>query len=36
MGGFIKNQQKYSKLIQLFTRTWRNKNTERKREKKNI
>ena len=32
-GRFIKNQQKYSKLIQLFTRAWRNKNSERKRKK---
>ena len=29
-GRFIKNQQKYAKLIQLFTRAYRNKNTERK------
>ena len=29
-GRFIKNQQKYAKLIQLFTSALRNKNTERK------
>ena len=26
----MKNQQKYAKLIQLFTSAWRNKDTERK------
>ena len=35
-GRFIKNQQKYTKLLQLFTSAWRNKNTERKGEKKYI
>ena len=29
----IKNQQKYTKLLQLFTSAWRNKNTERKGDK---
>ena len=33
-GRFIKNQQKYTKLLQLFTSAWRNKNTERNGEKK--
>ena len=30
---FIKTQQKYTKLLQLFTSAWRNNNTERKGEK---
>ena len=33
-GRFIKNQQKYTKLLQLFTSVWRNKSKERKGEKK--
>ena len=32
-GRFIQNQQKYTKLLQLFTSEWRNKNTERNGEK---
>ena len=33
-GRFIKNQQKHTKLLQLFTSAWRNKSTERKGEKR--
>ena len=35
-GRFVKNQQKYTKLKQLFISAWRNKTTERKGENTSI
>ena len=33
IGRFIKYQQNYAELMQLFTRAWKNRNIERKKER---